>query len=90
VPAGITKEKTMSDAISMKTEMSYEDLVGAYAPLYDASQFIENAVRVIDRKNDDGFAAEFFDEIQGKLERAKAPLEELIDRIEKENPDQFS
>jgi len=47
-------------------------------------------VRVVDRKNDDGFAAEFFGEIQGKLERAKAPLKELIDKIEKENPDQFS
>ncbi len=74
----------------MKTEISYEDLVSAYAPIWDASQFIDNAVRVIDRKNDDGFAAEFFGEIQGQLERAKAPLQALINRIKKEYPDQFS
>ena len=80
----------MSAAIALKTEISYEDLVSAYAPIWDASQFIDNAVRVIDRKNDDGFAAKFFGEIQGQLKRAMTPLEEIIDRIEKENPDQFS
>jgi hypothetical protein len=80
----------MREAISLKTEISYEDLVSAYAPIRGASQFIENAVRVIDRKNDDGFAAKFFGEILGQLERARTPLEEIIDRIEKENPDQFS
>ncbi len=65
VPAGLTRRVIMSEAISLKTEISYEDLVSAYAPIWDASQFIENAVRVIDRKNDDGFAAKFFGEIQG-------------------------
>jgi len=79
----------MSEAISLKTEISYEDLVSTYAPIWDASQYIENAVRVIDRKNDDGSTAKFFGEILGQFERAGTPLEEIIDRIEKENPEQF-
>ena len=87
VPAGYTKEKAMSDAESMKIEMSYDELVSAYAPIWDASRMIE---RLKEKAGGDGLADEFFTAMEYKLDSAQAPLKERIDQIEKENPDQFS
>jgi len=77
----------MSAAISLKTEISYEDLVSAYAPIWDASRMIE---RLKEKIGGDGFANEFFTAMEFKLDSAQVPLKELIDEIEKENHDQFS
>ncbi len=77
----------MSEAISLKIEMSYEDLVSAYAPIWDASRMIE---RLKEKIGGDGFANEFIAALEFKLDSAQVPLKELIDEIEKENPDQFS
>ena len=77
----------MSDAESMKIEMSYDELLSAYAPLWDASRMIE---RLKEIAGGDGFADEFFTAMEYKLDTAQAPLKERIDQIEKENPDQFS
>ena len=71
----------------MKTEISYDDLISAYAPLWDASRMIE---RLKEKIGGDGFANEFFTALEFKLESAQTPLKERIDEIEKENPDQFS
>ncbi len=77
----------MSDAESMKIEMSYDELVSAYAPIWDASRMIE---RLKEKIGGDGFANEFFTAMEYKLDSAQAPLKERIDQLEKENPDQFS
>ncbi len=87
VPAGYKKEKAMRDAESMKIEMSYEELVGAYAPIWDASRMIE---RLKELAGGDGFADEFFTAMEYKLDSAQAPLKKRIDEIEEENPDHFS
>ena len=77
----------MSDAESMKIEMSYDELVSAYAPIWDASRMIE---RLKEKIGGDGFAKEFFTAMEYKLDSAQTPLKKHIDEIEKENPDQFS
>ena len=75
----------------MKTEMSYDDLLGVYAPLWDASRMIENMTNMlVDKYGAEKPAIEIFGTIAEKLESAKAPLKERIDTIVKENPDQFS
>ncbi len=61
----------------MKTEISYEELINAYAPLWDASQMLKNS------------SDEIFGEIKRKLETAQAPLLKAITKIEEENPEQF-
>ena len=77
----------MSAAILLKTEISYEDLVSAYAPIWDVSRMIEGLKEKI---GGDGFANEFFTALEFKLESAQVPLKERTDKIENENPDQFS
>ncbi len=77
----------MSDAELMKIEMSYDELVSAYAPIWDASRMIE---RLKEKIGGDGFAKEFFTAMEYKLDSAQSPLKKRIDEIEKENPDQFS
>ncbi len=72
---------------SMKIEMSYDELVSTYAPMWDASRMIE---RLKEKIGGDGFADEFITALEFKLDSAQLPLKELIDEIEKENPDQFS
>lgn len=63
----------------MNIEMSNEELVGVYAPLWDASQMIKCMG-----------TSEFVTELADKLESARTPIRGHIDRIERENPDQFS
>ena len=63
----------------MNIEMSNEELVGVYAPLWDASQMIKSMG-----------SSDSVTELAEKLECARTPIREHIDRIERENPDQFS
>ena len=73
-----------ADTTSMGTEISYEELVGAWAPLMDVSIALDKLVEK------GGNAGEFFGYLDGKVKRALEPLKECIDRIVEENPDQFS
>ena len=61
----------------MKTEISYEELMTAYSPLWDASQMLKDS------------SDEIFGELKSKLERAQAPLLKALTKIEEENPEQF-
>ena len=63
----------------MNIELSYEELVGVYVPLWDASQMIKSMG-----------SSDFVTELADKLDSAKTPIREQIDKIERENPDQFS
>ena len=56
----------------MKTEISYENLVSAYAPLWDASRMIE---RLKEKIGGDGFANEFITAMEFKLESTRSVLE---------------
>ena len=58
----------------MKTEITYEELISAWAPLADAQLNVENS------------GNKFLIE---KLNSAEAPLRKLIEKIEKENPERF-
>jgi len=69
---------------NLTTEVSYEELVGAWAPLMDVSKALD---RLVEKG---GNAGEFFGYLDGKVKRALEPLKECIDRIVEENPDQFS
>lgn len=58
----------------MKTEITYEELIAACAPIIDASQRAKN------------LGDEF---LINKLKSAEEPLAKLIEKIEKENPERF-
>ncbi len=70
----------------MKTDISYDELIGAWAPLVDVSMSFDRLVE----KAAGGNAAEIIGVLDAKVKRALEPLKECLDRIEKENPDQFS
>ena len=70
----------------MKTDITHDELIGVFSPLWDATQMIERLKSVAG----DGFANEFLTALEYKLESAKTPLKEHIDKIERENPDQFT
>ena len=63
----------------MNTQVSFDELIGVFAPLWDATQMVNSMSRT-----------NFVAELESKLESAKAPLMEHIKKIEKENPDQFT
>ena len=75
-----------ADTTSMGTEISYDELMGVYAPLWDVSMMIQNLQKQVTGDN----GSEILAIMEGKLQREKEPLKECMDRIEKENPDQFS
>jgi len=81
VPAGFTQETA-----TMKTEVQYEELVRVFAPLWDASQMLESLKGVAGG----GYGRKFLAALEEKLESAKTPLMEHIEKIEKANPGQFS
>ena len=70
----------------MKTEISYDELIGAWAPLVDVSMTLDRLMEKVGGGN----AGEIIGVMDDKVKRALEPLQECIDRIEKENPDQFS
>ena len=70
----------------LTTEISHEELIGAWAPLMDVSMALDN----IREEAGDGTAGEIIGCMDDKVKRALESLQECIDRIQKENPDQFS
>jgi len=69
----------------MKTEISYDELMCAYAPLVDVSMALDKLVE----KASGGGASEIIGAMDDKVKRAMVPLKECLDSIEQENPDQF-
>ncbi len=74
------------DACEMKTEISHEELVHAWAPFVDVSMTLD---RLMEKPGGDN-AGKIIGFMDDKVKRALEPLKECIERIEKENPDQFS
>ncbi len=74
------------DACEMKTEISHKELIHALSPLLDVSMTLDRLTEKAGGDNGDDLIG-FMDD---KVKRALEPLQECIDRIERENPDQFS
>ena len=70
----------------LTTEIKYEDLMQAWAPLVDVSMALDR----IREKAGDGTAGEIIGFMDDKVKRALEPINECLDRIQQENPDQFS
>lgn len=62
----------------MKTEITHEELIAAYAPIWDAAQMLRARTTPSE-----------FGDIKTKLETAQVPLARLIKKIEEENLAQF-
>ena len=75
-----------ADTTSMGTEISYHELIHAWGPLVDVSMALDKLVK----KAGGGNAGEIVGFMDDKVKRAMVPLKECMDRIEEENPDQFS
>ncbi len=73
-----------ADTTSMGTEISYDELINAWAPLVDVSVALD---KLVEKARNAGEIVGFMDD---KVKRAMVPLKECMDRIEEENPDQFS
>ncbi len=67
--------------LDMKTEISFDELICAWAPLADVSMALDRLMEKTDN--------EIIGFMDAKVKRALEPLQECIERIEKENPDQF-
>ncbi len=74
-----------ADTASMGTEISYDELMCAYAPLVDVSRALDEIMAM----TNGGDASKIIGAIDEKVKRAMVPLKECMDRIEEENPDQF-
>jgi hypothetical protein len=70
----------------LATEISHAELIHAWAPLMDVSMTLDRLIE----KTSGGNAGEIIGFMDDKVKRALEPLQECIERIEKENPDQFS
>ncbi len=70
----------------LTTEISHKELIHALAPLVDVSMALDKLVE----KAGGGNAGEIIGFMDDNVKRALDPLKECIERIEKENPDQFS
>ncbi len=68
----------------MKTEISFDELICAWAPLADLSMALD---RLMEKP---GGAGKFIGFMNDNVKRAIEPLKGCIERIEKENPDQFT
>ena len=69
---------------NLTTEVSYDELIHAWAPLVDVSMALD---KLVEKAGNAGEIVGFMDD---KVKRALEPLKECIERIENENPDQFS
>jgi len=69
---------------NLTTEVSYDELMHAWAPLMDVSMALDKLTEK------GGNAGEFFGYLDGKVKHALEPLKECTERIQKENPDKFS
>jgi len=70
----------------MGTEISYDELMHAWAPLVDVSMALDEIVASTGTGNADKMIWTMND----KVKRALEPIKECMDRIEEENSDQFS
>ncbi len=75
-----------ADTGSMGTQISYEELIHAWGPLVDVSIALDKIVA----STAAGDAGKLIGFIDGNVKRALKPLQECLDRLEKENPDKFS
>jgi hypothetical protein len=73
------------EELDMKTEISYDELIGAWAPLADVSKALDRTRE----KAGSGTAGEIIGFMDDKVKWALRPLEACIRKIERENPDQF-
>jgi hypothetical protein len=80
VPAGFNRRN------EMKTEITHDELIHAWAPLTDVSMALDK----IREKAGSSTASEIIGFMDDKVKRALQPLQECIGRIERENPDIFS
>ncbi len=71
--------------IKLTTEISHDELKHAWAPLVDVSMALDRLVEQGGGAN----AAEIIRFMDNKVKRVLEPLEACIERIVKENPDQF-
>ena len=69
----------------LTTEISHDELIDAWAPLVDVSMALDKIVA----STSSGDGGKLIGFIDGKVKRALQPLQECIDRLERENPDQF-
>jgi hypothetical protein len=79
----------MSDPIpnleNMTSELSYTELVGIFAPLYDVSTMLGHLKpSIIDSSSE-----EYYQAIIDKLARSREPLRETIANLEQEHPSVF-
>ena len=74
-----------ADTTSIGTEISYDELIHAWAPLVDVSIALDRFLK----KAGTGDAGKIIGAMDDKVKRAMVPLKECMDRIEEENPDQF-
>ncbi len=74
------------DTCEMKTEISHTELIHALSPLIDVSMTLD---RLTEKAGSDN-ADDIFGIMDANVKRALEPLTECVERIEKENPDQFS
>jgi hypothetical protein len=75
-----------ADTASMGTEISYDELMCAWAPLVDVSMALDEIMA----STNGGDASKIIGAMDEKVKRALEPIKECLDRIEEENPDQFS
>ncbi len=75
-----------ADTTSMGTEISYDELIHAWAPLVDVSRAMDEIMA----STNGGDAGKLLGAMDEKVKRALDPIIECLDRIEDENPDQFS
>ncbi len=70
---------------TLVTEISHKELIHAWPPLMDVSMTLDTLME----KAGSGKAGEIIRFMNDKVKRAVEPLKACIDRIEKQNPDQF-
>ncbi len=70
----------------VSTEISHKELIHAWAPLVDVSMTWDRLVE----KAGGGNVGEIIGFVDDRVKRPLEPLEECMDRIENENPDQSS
>ncbi len=70
----------------LTTEISHKELIHALSPLVDVSMTLDR----LTEKAGGGNGGDIIGFMDDNVKRALEPLKECIERIQKENPDQFS
>jgi len=69
----------------LTTQISHKELIDVWAPIIDVSRTLD----IFMEKVGDSNAGEIIRIMDDKVKRALKPLQECIDRIERENPSAF-